>query len=87
MTKLIGDAKPDAEALQQMRERGGTWAAYQSHDMSSHTLGDLRFLKVGEGCTFKHAPNRYPDTQHGLGWRFLFCGLVNLELGVIEPKE
>lgn len=30
-SKLIGNAKPEPEALRQMRERGGDWAAYQNH--------------------------------------------------------
>lgn len=83
MTKLIGNAKPDSEALQQMHERGGDWAAYQNHAMDSAGLGELRFLQYGEGRTFATPPDRYPDTQHGTGWRHLLVGHVNLESGEI----
>ena len=81
---ILGTEKPEPEAFQQMQDRGGKWAAYQSMDMSSATLGDLRFLQVGAGRTFEVAPDRYPDTQFGIGWRFLFVGFVNLESGEIE---
>ena len=84
MNNALGETEITEEALQQMRERGGTWAAYQNHDIGSAGLGDLRFLQVGEGCTFKEAPNKYPDTQFGIGWRFLHVGFVNLETGEIN---
>jgi hypothetical protein len=85
MTKLLGNAKPSPEALQQMRERGGSWAAYQSMDMSSSTLGSLRFLQYGgPESTFKTPPEKYPDTpQLGIGWRYLLVGKVDLETGEI----
>lgn len=83
MTKLLGDAKPSPEALATMRERGGDWYAYQSHDMSSATLGDLQFLQCGDGRTFAIPPDRMSDTQHAIGWRFLLVGKVNLESGEI----
>ena len=87
MNKLIGDAKIDSEALEQMRSRGGNWAAYQNHAFDSAGLGDLRFLQYGEGRTFAEAPSRYPDTpQFGTGWRHLFVGLVDLETGDIIQK-
>ena len=84
MTKLIlGTEKPSPDALQQMRERGGDWFAYQSHDMSSVTLGDLQFLQCGEGRTYAKPPARMPDTQHAIGWRYALVGKVNLETGEI----
>ena len=83
MPKLIGEAKPSPEALQQMRERGGQWAAYQNHAMDSAGLGELRFLQYGEGRTFATPPDRYPDTQFGTGWRHLLVGRVDLATGAI----
>jgi hypothetical protein len=76
--------KVDAEALQQMRRRGGNWAVFQNHAMDSAALGGLRFLQFGEDCTFKVAPKRYPDTQYGIGWKYLLVGRVNLASGEIE---
>lgn len=84
MTKLLGDAAIHPTVLQTLRERGGDWYAYQSMDMSSRTLGDLQFLQVGPERTHKTPPARMPDTQAGLGWRFLLVGKVNLEAGTIE---
>jgi hypothetical protein len=87
MNQLIGEASINAEALEQMRKSGGTWAAYQNHDMSSSGIGDLRFLKVGPGCTFMEAPNKYPDSHLGIGWRYLHVGFVNLETGSINDSQ
>ena len=80
------ERKIGPEALQQMRDRGGDWFAYQSHDMSSRTLGDLQFLQCGEGRTYKEPPARMPDTAHAIGWRYLFVGKVNIESGEIEES-
>jgi len=60
------------------------WYAYQNHDLGHPGIGHLQFLAVGPGCTFKTPPERYPDTQHGLGWRYILVGKVNLETGAIE---
>lgn len=84
MAPLLGNPTISSEALETMRSRGGDWFAFQSHDMSSATLGDLQFLQCGPECTYKTPPERMPDTQHGLGWRFLLVGKVNLESGEIE---
>lgn len=83
--KAIGEPRAGDDALKQMSERGGVWAAYQNHDMSSHDIGQLRFLQVGPTCTIKEAPSRYPDTQHGPGWAYQHIGYVNLASGdVVE---
>ena len=88
MTKILGDSTIGVEALQQMRGRGGKWAAYQSMDMSSVTLGDLRFLQFGDANnTFAMPPRTYPDSQHGIGWRFQYVGLVDLEAGKIVEAQ
>jgi hypothetical protein len=83
MSKPIGNASIGPEALATMRERGGDWFAYQSHDMSGRALGDLQFLQCGPGRTFSEPPARMPDTQHGLGWGYLLVGKVSLETGEI----
>jgi hypothetical protein len=82
--KLLGDEKPAPEALEQMKKLGGTWAAYQNVALDSANCGHLQFLKVGEGCTYKEPPDKYPaDTSSGVGWRYLFVGMVDLEDGTI----
>jgi hypothetical protein len=76
----------DEAAIQQMRDRGGKWAAYQNVALDSANAGHLQFLQYGDGCTYKKPPHKYPkDTMHGMGWRYLFAGFVNLDTGnVIE---
>lgn len=87
VNKLLGDAEVAAPALQQMKERGGKWAAYQNHAMDSSGLGHLQFLKYGDGCTFEEPPEKYPsDNEHGMGWRYLLVGSVDLESGEIKPE-
>jgi hypothetical protein len=75
---------PTDEALAQMRKAGGTWAAYQNIALDSATLGALRFLKVGPGCTCETAPERLPDSHLGIGWRFSHVGYVDLATGEIK---
>jgi hypothetical protein len=86
MSKLLGNVTPSPEALAAMRERnrlGAQWAAFQNHALDSANLGGLRFLQIGDGCTFATPPERYPDTKFGTGWRHLLVGFVNLETGEI----
>ena len=86
MKLLLGTEKVEEQALKQMQTRGGEWAAYQNHELGNRDLGDLRFLQVGESCTFKTPPAKYPDTQYGIGWRYLFVGMVDLKTGEIKEK-
>jgi hypothetical protein len=84
--KLLGNATINPETLTTMRERnrrGTDWAAIQNHALDSADIGGLRFLQIGEGCTFATPPERYPNTQFGTGWRHLLVGFVNLETGKI----
>lgn len=85
MHKLIGDGVIHPEALDQMRQRGGSWAAYENVAMDSSNMGHLQFLRVGEDCTFKKPPEKYPaDTPAGMGWRYAFVGFVDLEKGIVN---
>ena len=76
--------RPTPEALQAMRDRKGTWAAYENHDLGHPDAGHLRFLKYGADCTLKEPPLRYPDTSEAIGWRYQYIGTVNLETGEVE---
>ena len=84
-TKTIELEPIDPEALQQMRDRGGDWAAYQNQDLSHPDVGRLAFLQHGPWNTFKEPPKQYPDTHHvGLGWRYRLIGTVDLESGEVK---
>ena len=80
-------AKPHKKALTQMRERGGKWAAFESQDLGHPSMGHLQFIKYGPGCTHEAAPERCPDTENGLGWRYVRIGFVDLTTGTIVPTE
>lgn len=84
MAKIIGDAKPEAEALALMRERGGTWHAYQCFDLGLSNLGHIKFLKVGPDCTFVKPPERFPGHAYTDGAAYLHVGRVNTDNGEIE---
>lgn len=76
--------KPDSEALYEMAVRGGSWAAYENQALDSANMGHVQFLKVGDGCTFKTPPKTYPsDNANGMGWRYVYVGMVDLKTGEI----
>ena len=81
---IIGNERASDNGLALMQARGGTWAAYQNHDLGHPKLGHIVFLQVGPGCTFSAPPERAPDCdQWGMGWRYLLCGFVDLATGEI----
>lgn len=82
----IGNAKPEPETLQSMRERGGTWAAYQAMALDSVVLGHMKFLQVGPTNTFQQAPTRMLDMPGKINWRYLFVGYVDLPTGEINDS-
>ncbi len=76
----------DLKTLNRLRKVGGTWAAYENQDFSHPSLGEMKFLRFGEGCTFEEPPKpRLPDTANEIHWRHQFVGVVDLETGIIEP--
>ena len=91
-SSVIGDNRPDTEALEAMRKSPYTfestrWAAYQNHDLGHYNVGHLRFLAVGPDNTVKEAHSRLPDFPGEINWRYIFVGWVNLETGEIEEVE
>lgn len=89
---LIGNEAPDEESLAAMMHNpltsgGARWAAYQNHALDSREIGHLRFIAIGEDCTFKEPPSRHPDTNDVIGWKYVWVGWVDLETGLIVPKE
>ena len=82
----------DPEALTQMKQSphnypGTAWAAYQNKAFDSARLGHIQFLAIGPENTFKEQPDRFPDAPpHGVGWKYLFIGWVNLETGEIDRR-
>jgi hypothetical protein len=63
------------------------FVAFQSMDMSSETLGDVVFIRIGEDSTLKVIPPQAPDGQWGLGWRYKPVGYINLETGKIVTER
>ena len=82
--------KVHPDALKKMKENypNARWAVYQNAAFDSANFGHLQFLATGEDHTFKLPPNRYPmDNEHGMGWRYVFRGWVNLENGEIKEEK
>ena len=77
--RLLGDTAIRPTILQTLRERDGDWFVYQSHDMGSRTLGDLKFLQCGRGCTHNEPPARLPDTAQ----QYVLVGRMDLTTGKI----
>jgi len=64
------------------------WGCYQNKALDSANCGHLQFLAIGPTNTYKSPPSKYPvDNQHGMGWRYLFTGWVNLETGEVEEER
>jgi hypothetical protein len=76
--------RPDEESLKQMRERGGTWAAYENKEIGHPKGGHMQFLKFGPDCTLERPPERLPYTNTQINWRYWLVGVVNLQTGLIE---
>lgn len=77
-------------SLRTLRERSRPntkWAAFENHAMDSSLRGHLQFIMFGEGCTYETCPEKMPDTEFDLGWKYVFVGVVNLETGEIEGKR
>jgi len=86
MTKLLGTEKPDPVMLAILRERlktGQTWFCYQNMALDSASLGHLKFLCCGTGCTFTEPPARMPDTAQSINWRYVLVGHADLTTGEI----
>jgi hypothetical protein len=83
--------KVNPEALEQMKARlqpGVRWAAYQNKSLDSANTGHMQFLAVGGSATYAHPTAQYPaDTVHGMGWRYRFIGMVDLETGEVIDGE
>lgn len=92
MASLLGDGEVHPDVVKQMKEfceefEGTRWAAYQNQAMDSAGLGELRFIAIGPNCTLQEAPERHPDTQSVIGWRYGFVGWVSLEDGIVVEGE
>lgn len=82
MSKLIGESAVPDEVMATIKERGGTWAAYQCMAMDSSRMGEVRYLKYGEGCTFDAPPEKYPGPSV-IDAMTLHVGTVNIDTGEI----
>lgn len=73
-----------SQSLGFMRSKGGTWVAYQNHDLGSPNIGHLQFLKVGSDCTFSEPPPHYPGHVYSDSHPYRLVGTVDLATGVIN---
>lgn len=76
----------DPKAIEQMKELGGKWAAYQNQAMDSCDHGRLRFLAIGPDCTFQKPPQSLPDTAEEINWKYRFVGWANTETGKVDRE-
>lgn len=88
MSTLLGaNVKPGPEQLAQMRRVAkpeDRWACYQNQDLGHYDLGRCTYLVTGPTRTYTTPPAHAPDNEsHGLGWRYLFVGFVDLDSGTI----
>ena len=60
------------------------WAVYENQALDSATAGGRIYILIGPGCTHAVPPPHAPDGAHGLGWKYLFRGFVELADGTIE---
>jgi hypothetical protein len=86
---MIGDDKAAPKALQKMKAspynfEDTKWIAFQNHDLGHYDIGHLMFLAVGSKNTFTTVPQRMPDSQLGIGWRYVPVGQVDLNTGEIK---
>lgn len=83
-------AAPEALAMLQTASKAypeARWAAYQNMALDSASCGHIQFLAIGPTNTYKHPPERMPDTQAGTGWKYCFLGWVDLMTGDIKEER
>jgi len=84
-SKKIDDQAKERLTVQLSSLPEGTqWAAFMNKALDSAARGHMRFLAVGPGCTYKDPPDRYPDTETTIGWKYRYIGMVHLDTGVIQ---
>lgn len=87
MSPFIGDDRSiNAAAHMQMEKSGGTWAVYQLAELGHPEMGHMKFLSVGENCTYQTPPDVLPDTQTEINWRYVHVGWVDLKTGLVVDK-
>jgi len=90
--RMIEEKKIQSDTLNKMKESSYNydstrWAAYQNLALDSASAGHIQFLAIGPENTFKEPPKHLPDTTHGLGWKYLFQGWIDLETGEIREVK
>ena len=89
MKLILGTEKAAPQAIEKMKASpynfaDTKWYAYQNHDLGHYDIGHLYFLAVGSKNTYTEAPARMPDTNLGIGWRYIKVGTVDLQTGVVN---
>lgn len=76
------DSEIHPENLKEMREKGAIYFAYRNQDLCSEDVGELTFLQIGDGCTYKEAPRKLPAS-----WQCTLEGEVDLTTGLIVKEK
>ena len=71
----------DHLAATRMRERGGTWYAYQCSDAGSGNAGHMSFLACGPDHTHPVPPATFPDSIRA---DYVLVGRVELVSATVE---
>lgn len=85
--------QPHPDALEQMRERGGKWCAYQDHEIQTQYpyRPSLKYLQYGQPHntfpTVESLPPHYPEGTVSGGCVYLPVGFVDLSTGKITYEE
>lgn len=76
------DTAPVIAQLNGFLSEGCGFGIYKNEDMGHPAVGEIRIMKFGEGCTYTSAEEmteRLPDTQYGIGWRYVLRGVYEGE--------
>lgn len=83
---MVTKEKVEQDLIVRMKEQGGEgtrWAAYENHDLGHPEPGHRQYITVGPNNTLKEAPQRLPDMNGRVNWRYQLIGFVDLETGEV----
>lgn len=86
-TKLaVTDGVADANVITTLRQMVSEYmrkdevvliAVYENKDLGHSEIGHKQFLFIGPTCTYQSAPERLPDFNGAINWRYLHIGYLD----------